>query len=197
MKFSTEEDFLRQKDAKLKKVIDSNGHISFKPNKKNQFDALVWIVTSQFISTRAADSIFMNIRQHFKTDYLDEKYFKNLNIDEIKKLGLSTNKSRTIKEISELFINQSFRDLTTLNDDDLRSNLLKVFGIGPWSINMFEIFCVGKLDIFSSKDAGLRLAMNKIGMINDEANWDTYDDYAKKWKPFRTIASIHLWKFVD
>ncbi len=197
MKFSKKEEYLRQKDEKLKKIIDANGHIAFKPNKKNQFDSLVWIVTSQFISTKAADSIFMNIRQHFKTDYLDEKYFKNLNIDEIKKLGLSTNKSRTIKEISELFINQSFRDLTTLNDDDLRSSLLKVFGIGPWSINMFEIFCVGKLDIFTSKDAGLRLAMNKIGMINDETNWDTYDDYAKKWKPYRTIASIHLWKFVD
>ena len=197
MKFSTEEDFLRQKDTKLKKVIDSNGHIAFKPNKKNQFDALVWIVTSQFISTKAADSIFLNIRQRFNTDYLDEKYFKNLNIDEIKKLGLSTNKSRTIKEISELFINQSFQDLTILNHDELRSVLLKVFGIGPWSINMFEIFCVGKLDIFTSKDAGLRLAMKRSGMINLDSNWDTYDDYAAKWSPFRTIASIHLWKFVD
>ena len=73
MKFSKKEEYLRQKDEKLKKIIDANGHIAFKPNKKNQFDSLVWIVTSQFISTKAADSIFMNIRQHFKTDYLDEK----------------------------------------------------------------------------------------------------------------------------
>ena len=38
--------------------------------------------------------------------------------------------------------------------------LLSIFGIGPWSVNMFQIFCLGNLDIFSSKDAGLRLAMN-------------------------------------
>ena len=197
LKFSKKEEYLRQKDKKLRKVIDANGHIAFKPNKKNQFDTLVWIVTSQFISTKAADSIFKNIRQYFNSDYLDEKYFKNLNIDEIKKLGLSYNKSRTIIEVSELFINKTLRDLTSLKEDDLRSNLLQVFGIGPWSINMFEIFCLGKLDIFTSKDAGLRLAMNKAGIINLESNWDTYDNYAAKWSPFRTIASLHLWKFVD
>ncbi len=197
MKFSKKEEYLRKKDEKLKKIIDANGHISFKPNKKNQFDSLVWIVTSQFISTKAADSIFKKIRQQFNSEYLEPKYFKNLNIDEIKKLGLNTNKAKTIKEISELFISESFVDLTNLNGNDLNSTLLEVFGIGPWSINMFEIFCLGKVDIFTSKDAGLRLAMNKTGMINQDSNWDVYDDYATKWSPFRTIASIHLWNFVD
>ena len=197
MKFSKKEEYLRQKDRKLKKIIDANGHIPFKPDKKNQFDSLVWIVTSQFISTKAADSIFKNIRQNFNLDYLDEKYFSNLNIDEIKKLGLSTNKAKTIKELSDLFLSKSFKDLTILNDDDLRGTLLNIFGIGPWSINMFEIFCLGKLDIFTSKDAGLRLAMNRTGIIDFESNWEVYDDYAEKWSPFRTIASIHLWKFVD
>ena len=154
-------------------------------------------MTSQFISTKAADSIFKNIRQNFNLDYLDEKYFSNLNIDEIKKLGLSTNKAKTIKELSDLFLSKSFKDLTILNDDDLRGTLLNIFGIGPWSINMFEIFCLGKLDIFTSKDAGLRLAMNRTGIIDFESNWEVYDNYAEKWSPFRTIASIHLWKFVD
>ena len=45
---------------------------------------------------------------------------------------------------------------------------------------MFEIFCLGKLNIFSSKDAGLRLAMNNYGMINAESDWENYDQYAKK-----------------
>ena len=197
MKFSKKEEYLRQKDKKLRKVIDANGHIAFKPNNKNQFDSLVWIVTSQFISTKAADSIFNNIRQHFNSDYLNEKYFKNLDIYEIKKLGLSTNKARTIKEISELFVSESFGDLTILNNDELRSSLIKVFGIGPWSINMFEIFSLGKLDIFTSKDAGLRLAMNKSKIIKPFENWTKYDEYSKKWSPYRTIASLHLWKTVD
>ena len=197
MRFSKEEEYLRQKDKKLKKIIDTNGHIVFKPNKKNQFDTLVGIVISQFISTKAAESIFKNIRKSFESDYLNEKHFQNLSIDEIKNLGLSKNKARTIKEISELFIIKRFDDLTKLTDDDLKNTLLGVFGIGPWSLNMFEIFCLGKLDVFSSKDAGLRAAMNNSGMVKRESNWKLYDEYSERWSPYRSISSLHLWKTVD
>ena len=197
MKFSKEEEYLRQKDKKLKKIIDTNGHIVFKPNKKNQFDTLVGIVISQFISTKAANSIFKNIRENFNSAYLNENHFEKLNINQIKKLGLSTNKAKTIKELSNLFLNNKDYDLSKLNDIDLNENLLSIFGIGPWSINMFEIFSLGKLDIFTSKDAGLRLAMNKSKIIKPLENWTKYDEYSKKWSPYRTIASLHLWKTVD
>ena len=197
MKFSKKEEYLREIDSKLKKIIDINGHIIFKPNKKNQFDTLVEIVVSQFISTKAANSIFNNLRKNFYTEYLDEKHFQNLKISEIKKLGLSTNKAKTIKEISNLFLNENIEDLSILNDQELNSKLLSVFGIGPWSVNMFEIFCLGKLNIFSSKDAGLRLAMNNFGIVDPKSDWSLYDDYADRWSPFRTIACLHLWKTVD
>ena len=197
MRFSKEEEYLRQKDKKLKKIIDTNGHIVFKPNKKNQFDTLVGIIISQFISTKAANSIFKNIRENLNSAYLNEKHFKDLKINEIKKLGLSTNKARTIKEISNLYLSKKIKDLSNLSNKELHQTLLSVFGIGPWSVNMFEIFSIGKLDVFSSKDAGLRLAMNNSGMIEPESNWDKYDSYAQKWSPYRSIASLHLWKTVD
>ena len=197
MKFSKKEEYLREIDSKLKKIIDINGHIIFKPNKKNQFDTLVEIVVSQFISTKAANSIFNNLRKNFYTEYLDEKHFQNLKISEIKKLGLSTNKAKTIKEISNLFLDENIEDLSILNDEELNSKLLSVFGIGPWSVNMFEIFCLGKLNIFSSKDAGLRLAMNNFGIVDPKSDWSLYDDYADRWSPFRSIACLHLWKTVD
>tara|TARA_B100000676_G_C18064411_1_gene839928 strand:+ start:479 stop:1072 length:594 start_codon:yes stop_codon:yes gene_type:complete len=197
VKFSKKEEFLRKKDKKLKKIIDNNGHIIFKPNKKNQFDSIVSIVISQFISTSAADTIFKNLRKNFNTDYLNEYNFKNLDINEIKKLGLSLNKAKTIKNLSELYLNKKIDDLTKLDDESLNKKLLSIFGIGPWSINMFEIFCIGKLNIFSSKDAGLRLAMNNSRMVKVGSEWNKYDDYADRWAPYKTIASLHLWKTVD
>ena len=197
MRFSKKEEYLRQKDKKLKKIIDINGHIIFKPVKKNQFDTLVGIVISQFISTKAAESIFKNIRANFNSEYLNEKHFENLSITEIKKLGLSLNKAKTIKEISNLYLNKKNYDLSNLNDEILNQTLLSIFGIGPWSVNMFEIFCIGKLNVFSSKDAGLRLAMNNSKMIEPNSVWKVYDEYAEKWSPYKSIASIHLWKTVD
>ncbi len=197
MRFSKKEEYLRQKDKKLKKIIDENGHIVFSPVKKNQFDMLVGIVISQFISTKAANSIFNNIRKNFNSEYLNEKHFENLKINEIKNLGLSINKAKTIKEISNLYLNKKIKDLSYLSNKELNQTLLSVFGIGPWSINMFEIFSIGKLDIFSSKDAGLRLAMNNASMVKPESDWKKYDEYAEKWSPYKTIASLHLWKTVD
>ncbi len=197
MKFSKKEEFLRKKDKKLKKIIDSNGHIVFKPIKKNEFDTLVGIVVSQFISTKAAISIFNKIRDSFNSEYLNENHFEKLNINQIKKLGLSTNKAKTIKELSNLFLNNKNDDLSKLNAIDLNERLLSVFGIGPWSLNMYEIFSIGKLNVFTSKDAGLRLAMNKSGMIKPDSKWQEYDEYANKWSPYKSIASLHLWKTVD
>jgi len=105
--------------------------------------------------------------------------------------------TKTIKEISEFFLAENISDLSKLSKQDLNHNLLSIFGIGPWSVNMFEIFSIGKLDVFSSKDAGLRLAMNNSGMIKPHSSWEMYDKYASKWSPFKTIASLHLWKTVD
>ena len=197
MRFSKEEEYLRQKDKKLKKIIDENGHIVFKPVKENQFDTLVGIVISQFISTKAANSIFQKIKENFSAEYLNEKHFQNLNINEIKNLGLSTNKAKTIKEISNLYLSKNIEDLSSLSSKELNQTLLSVFGIGPWSVNMFEIFSIGKLNIFTSKDAGLRLAMNNFDMIKSNQNWNDYDKYAEIWSPYKTIASLHLWKTVD
>tara|TARA_S200000501_G_C20494645_1_gene599773 strand:+ start:83 stop:682 length:600 start_codon:yes stop_codon:yes gene_type:complete len=199
MKFSKKEEYLRQKDRKLKKVIDTNGHIKFKPNKKNQFDTLVGIVVSQFISTKAAETIFKNIRENFNTEYLNEKHFRNKKVSEIKKLDLTNNKARTIKELSDLFLKENITDLSKLSHQNLNDRLLSIFGIGPWSVNMFEIFCLGSQDIFSSKDAGLRSAMNKLGMIKSESKseWINYDKYAERWSPYKSLACLHLWKTVD
>ena len=197
MRFSKKEEYLGQKDKRLKKIIDKNGYIDFKPNKKNQFDTLVGIIISQFISTKAANSIFRKIKENFNSEYLNERHFKNMEISEIKMLGLSINKAKTIKEISNLYLNKNIEDLSNLSHEELHQTLLSVFGIGPWSVNMFEIFSIGKLDVFSSKDAGLRLAMNNVSMVKPESDWKKYDEYAERWSPYRTIASLHLWKTVD
>ena len=197
MKYTIKEEYLRSKDKKLKNIIDKNGHIVFKPSKANQFDALVGIVISQFISTAAANSIFNNIKKSFDSEDLNVMHFQNLSVEEIKQLGLSKNKAKTIKQLSQLTSKNRFKDFSKLSPEILNKELLNIFGIGPWSVSMFEIFCIGKLDIFSSRDAGLRLAMNNFGFVEEGSDWTEYDKYAQKWAPFRTIASLHLWKTVD
>ena len=196
MRFSQKEEYLRKKDPKLKKIIDDNGHIVFKYDKNNQFGILVEIIISQFISTAAANSIIERIKNEFKIKNFRPTNFYRLSIEEIKELGLSYNKAKSIKKLSQAFMKNNLNFLN-LSKDETHKALLSIFGIGPWSINMFEIFCLGKEDIFSSKDAGLRQAMIKSSMVKENSDWSSFDIYSKKWSPFRTIASLHLWKLND
>jgi DNA-3-methyladenine glycosylase II len=62
---------------------------------------------------------------------------------------------------------------------------------------MFKLFSLGDEDIFSSKDAALRRAMEISGMVTLGSDYKQYDLYANRWKPFRSIASLHLWRSLD
>ncbi|NCG35764.1 MAG: hypothetical protein GWO78_07250, partial [Dehalococcoidales bacterium] len=108
MKYSKQENYLINKDKLLKKIIEKNGSIKFSNKDNNYFHELVGIVISQFISTRAAESIKNKILDHFNSIYFEPKQFEKLNISEIKNLGLSLNKAKSILDITILFSNPKF-----------------------------------------------------------------------------------------
>jgi len=194
MKYSDEEIYLMKKDKFLKSVIQKNNSITIKPSKTSYFHSMINIVISQFISTTAAAAISKKILIHFKTNAFTPSQFINLSIKEIKSLGLSTNKSKSIKEISRIFheSNLSYK-LNSFSEADLDEVLLSIYGVGPWSLQMFKLFKLGYTDIFSSKDAALRKAMEMAGMVKPNSPEVDYDKYSKKWVPYRSIASMHLW----
>jgi len=194
MKYSDEEIYLMKKDKFLKSVIQKNNSITIKPSKTSYFHSMINIVISQFISTTAAAAISKKILIHFKTNTFTPSQFINLSIKEIKSLGLSTNKSKSIKEISRIFheSNLSYK-LNSFSEADLDEVLLSIYGVGPWSLQMFKLFKLGYTDIFSSKDAALRKAMEMAGMVKPNSPEVDYDKYSKKWVPYRSIASMHLW----
>tara|TARA_Y100000389_G_scaffold62745_1_gene58858 strand:- start:1 stop:597 length:597 start_codon:yes stop_codon:yes gene_type:complete len=194
MKYSDEEIYLMKKDKLLKSVIQKNNSITFKLSKTSYFHSMINIVISQFISTTAAAAISKKILIHFKANTFTPSQFINLSIKEIKSLGLSTNKSKSIKDISRIFYesNLSYK-LNSIPEADLDEMLLSIYGVGPWSLQMFKLFKLGYTDIFSSKDAALRKAMEMAGMVKPNSPEADYDKYSEKWAPYRSIASIHLW----
>ena len=140
-------------------------------------------------------TIFLIISCKSQTDfqklYSEEMYAESF----FSSLNLRTVSSNSFE--NDILIRYTLTSHLPKDNEELNKRLVSVFGIGPWSVNMFEIFCLGRLDIFSSKDAGLRLAMNNSKMVQPDSDWIKYDEYAKKWSPYRTIAALHLWKTVD
>ena len=198
MNYSHEEKYLMEKDPKLRNLIFENQHIKVKKTTKNYYHSMINLVISQFISTSAALSISNNLLKHFEDQYFKDKYFSDLSLVDIQKLGFSKNKAKSIKAITEEFLTKSFlNNMTSLSKDDFDLYLLSIYGVGPWTLNMFKLFTLGEKDIFSSKDAALRKAMQIYDMVPLSAKHDEYEVYSILWKPYRSIACLHLWKSLD
>ncbi len=196
--FSKAEKSLIESDPKLGKVIENNGHIKFSTKKIDPFNELVNIVISQFISTKAAKGIKEKMLKQLNEESFRILSFKNLNVDQIKNLGLSKNKAKSIKSLVLFFSqNPNSKNLYRLSEEERYDNLIKIFGIGKWSIEMFEMFYIRNKNIFSSGDAAIRVAMEELEMVKKTNDFENYDTYAKRWHPYKTIACLHLWHFIE
>ncbi len=196
--FSKAEKSLIESDPKLGKVIENNGHLKFSAKKIDPFNELVNIVISQFISTKAAKGIKEKMLKQLNEESFKILSFKNLNVNQIKSLGLSKNKAKSIKSLVLFFSqNPNSKNLFRLSEEERYDNLIRIFGIGKWSIEMFEMFYIKNKNIFSSGDAAIRVAMEKLEMVKQTNDFENYDNYAKRWDPYKTIACLHLWHFIE
>ena len=196
--FSKAEKSLIESDPKLGKVIENNGHLKFSIKKVDPFNELVNIVISQFISTKAAKGIKEKMLKQLNEESFKILSFKNLNVNQIKSLGLSKNKAKSIKSLVLFFSqNPNSKNLYRLSEEERYDNLIKIFGIGKWSIEMFEMFYIRNKNIFSSGDAAIRVAMEELEMVKKTNDFENYDTYAKRWDPYKTIACLHLWHFIE
>ena len=196
--FSKAEKSLIKSDPKLGKVIENNGHLIFSIKKIDPFNELVNIVISQFISTKAAKGIKEKMLKQLHEENFKILSFKNLSVSQIKSLGLSKNKAKSIKSLVLFFSqNPNSKNLYMLSEEERYDNLIKIFGIGKWSIEMFEMFYIRNKNIFSSGDAALRVAMEELEMVKKTNDFENYDTYAKRWDPYKTIACLHLWHFIE
>ena len=196
--FGKSELFLIDHDKLLAPVIKHNGHITFSNKKTDVFNELVNIVISQFISTKAAKAIKQNMLSRFNEEIFKIKNFENLSTLQIKNLGLSNNKAKSIKDIIAWSNSKpSKKYIFEISKDERESELKSIFGIGQWSIDMFEMFCVRNINTFSSGDAALREAMTQLGMVENGSSLDRYDKYSEKWSPYKTYACLHLWHMIE
>ena len=195
--YTLEEKFLIKRDKVLSKVIKTNGPIKFSESKKDPFDTFVEIIISQFISTLAAKSIKKKMLKIFKEKKFKVENFENLSVIQIKNLGLSLNKAKSIKAVISWLEIQSMKKFFNLTQAEREKSLLKIFGIGPWSVDMFEMFCIRNKNIFSYGDAALREAMIQLGMVDKDATQKHFEAYAEKWSPHKTHACLHLWKMIE
>lgn len=107
-------------------------------------------------------------------------------------------KAEYIKDVSNKIETKEidFKKLGKKNDEDVILELTKIRGIGRWTAEMFLIFGLGRLDVLPLGDLGLRRGIQKLYYISDSINDEKIIRIAKKWRPYRTIATWYIWRGV-
>ena len=112
--------------------------------------------------------------------------------NKLKDTGMSFRKVEYLRILSQSFLdNSSYVGLKKMSNDDIIKTLSSIKGIGTWTSEMFLIFSMGRIDVFSNKDIGLLNAIKIIFNLEVRPNFDEADEIAKRWSPYRTIASLY------
>ena len=153
--------------------------------------ALSKLIIEQQISFKAA----ITIKKKFDdlTKLLSNREILEIDNETIQSIGISFRKVDYIKNIISFFENEK-PDFSALNDKEILKKLCSIKGIGPWTSEMFLLFVFHKPDIFSFGDIAL---INSIKVNYNLSNNDEIKELTLKWKPYRSIASLLLWKSIE
>jgi len=166
---------------------------------EDYFYSLCHEIIGQQLAKNAAYAIFDRFKKLFASERITPEETIKLTEETIRNVGTSWSKARFIKNLAQEVVdgNLNLKDLTHLDDSQVVENLTKVKGIGPWTAQMFLMFTLGREDIFSHGDLGLKKAMVKLYSLNENAAQDEIEEITKKWSPYRTYACQMLWKYSD
>lgn len=187
---------LKRQDEKLAPVIDEVGKLTRRRNRGTAFEILCRSIVGQQLSTKAAHSIYSRFEA---LGEITPQKVRALKPPQLKETGLSMRKVEYIKDLADKFSSGQVSEekLNALGDEEVMQLLIGVRGIGPWTAEMFLMFSLGRLDIFSPDDLGLKRAMEELYSDGKPLTRSQLVEIAERWTPYRSIACQYLWKWRD
>lgn len=193
---SKEVEYLIKKDPILKVLFQKTEEIKVNLS-KDYFHSLVQTIVSQQLSSKVAAIIYQRLVDLLKNK-ITAKHILETKEEDLKSIGISRPKIKYLKSLAEHVQSGSldFKGFDQMTDEDIINMLIKVKGIGIWTAQMFLMFSMGRQDVFSSLDLGLRNALKKL-LNNENMTLLEIEVYSQKWRPYRTIVSHYLWHIWD
>ena len=188
--------YLSKKDKVLKSIIKNYDEEYLSIN-NNYFHSLINSIIGQQISVKAASSI--KNKFFLLNNNITPIFIKNTKVNKLKKIGLSKQKISYIKNISIFFIeNKKFiKNISNFDEKIIRDELINIKGVGPWTIDMFLMFSLGKPNIFPIGDLGLLKSISLSYKKKIPLSENFLNNLYEKWSPYSTIATWYMWRSLD
>lgn len=167
--------------------------------KQSHFQSLAETVISQQLAIKAADTIYARLLG-LVDGKLTPKRIAKISITQMRQVGVSGAKAKTIHGLANAALDGaiSFDDLHLIEEDHMIfDQLTSLWGIGPWTVDMFMMFELGRLDVWPIGDLGVRRGWEKIHNLKEEIKPDDLKNKGDKFKPYRSVVAWYCWRAVD
>ncbi len=181
-------------DPRLMPVLDTAGHPPLR-RRAPGFPGLAQVICGQQLSTASAGAIWARLEQAFVP--FDPDPLRKARADRLARLGLSAAKIKSIKAIASAIGNgQLDLDAIAVQEADSAHQALIAFhGIGPWTADIYLLFCLGHADAFPAGDLALQEAL-RIGFgMKARPTAKELIAIAECWRPYRGVAAHLLWHY--
>lgn len=182
---------LLKQDPRLKPILAQTGMPALRQREPG-FTGLAHIVCGQQLSTASAAAIWARLSAAF--DPFDHEAIRKARSDRLGRLGLSAAKIKTLKFIAkELAADRLNLDVLANEDVDAAHHALTALhGIGPWTADIYLLFCLGHGDAWPAGDLAVQEAV-KLGLgLKERPTSKQMTPLAEPWRPYRGAAA-HLW----
>ena len=193
-------DEISKTDKRFAKVISKSPlcTIGSTASSESNFESLVSSVISQQLAVKAAETIHGRLTQLAKGNITPVRITK-LSDAALREIGVSGAKAKTIQGLAQATLTGSvpINDLHELSDDEVSSGLTSLWGIGPWTVDMFMMFQLHRLDIWPTGDLGVRRGWESIHKLSEQIEPKALEVKGEKFRPYRSVVAWYCWRHLD
>ena len=182
-------DYLLEKDTIFKSIIEKYGMPTI-PKRPQGFETLVLLILEQQVSIDSAKATFLKIKTTLKT--MVPEILLDVSDADFRNLGVSRQKTSYIKALATALLNKELdlESLPTKTAQEVREELIKIKGIGNWTIDIYLMFCLQAPDVLPLGDIAVVNTLKELLDIHDK---ELMYAHAQQWSPYRSYATYLLW----
>jgi DNA-3-methyladenine glycosylase II len=192
---------IASRDKKFARVIEAHPLCTIGRNPKpvSHFESLVESVISQQLAVKAADTIFLRVKRAAGGRIIPVR-IAALDEATMREAGVSGAKYKTIQGLASAALEKeiNFNKLHEVeSDEEIFTQLTGLWGIGPWTVDMFMMHQLGRLDIWPTGDLGVRRGWEKIYSLEEEIAPKVLDVKGEKFRPYRSVVAWYCWRALN
>ncbi|SEQ49544.1 DNA-3-methyladenine glycosylase family protein [Piscibacillus halophilus] len=171
----------------------------------NLYDSLMKVIIHQQLNMKFAYTLSTRFVQKFGTEidgswfYPEPETVAKLDYDDLRELQFSQRKAEYVIDTSRKIVDGELDlyKLSKLENNEVLKELGSVRGIGPWTVQNWLLFALGRDDLFPAADIGIQNALKKWWQLDNKPSKNDVEKKAEEWSPYRSYAALTLWRSIE